>query len=262
LVAKGIVGLPGVGREKQSSGEHSRARADGPGRALSHGGRITPIPVALASWPLRTKERKRCAAGLDGWSRARRTRRVACAGRDRGSARVSHRSTRCDDVRRHATRRLVRRTTRQRDADARGRCLGARRAPAHCGAHLVVGRRRHRRHCGDADDVRGGSGPLHAPAPRTFLTLAAVNWVDARFPQRRPTSRLRLGWSVRGQQTHLFLGVRERSCALRLWRVTVRRLPWRHGSHRRLRRLDLRKHRRSRDLVARLRPRIDTRGLM
>lgn len=89
-----------------------------------------------------------------------------------------------DDVPRDANRRLVRRTKRQRDAYARGRCLGACRAPAHCGAHLVVGRRHYRRLSGDPDDVRSGSGPLHAPAPRTFLTLAAVNWAEARFPPR------------------------------------------------------------------------------
>ena len=94
-----------------------------------------------------------------------------------------------DDVPRDATRRLVRRTKRQRDAYARGRCLGACRAPAHCGAHLVVGRRCYRRLCVDADGVRRGSGALDAPAPRTFLTLAAAGTANfcAHGPLRRPS---------------------------------------------------------------------------
>jgi hypothetical protein len=93
-----------------------------------------------------------------------------------------------DDVPRDATRRLVSRTKRQRDAYARGRCLGACRAPAHCAAHLVVGRRRYRRLCGDADGVRVGSGPLDAPAHRTFLTLAAAETANlaAHGPLRLP----------------------------------------------------------------------------
>src|ERR1039457_6317761 len=68
------------------------------------------------------------------------------------------------------------------DAHARGGCLAARRAPAHCSADLVVGRRRDRRFCGDPDDVRGGGGSLHAPSPRTILTLAAVDEDEARSP--------------------------------------------------------------------------------
>jgi hypothetical protein len=46
----------------------------------------------------------------------------------------------------------------------------------------VVGRRRRYRLCGHRDDVRGGSGPLHAPALPTTLTLAAVNWAEAASP--------------------------------------------------------------------------------
>ena len=87
-----------------------------------------------------------------------------------------------DDVPRDATRRLVRRAEREGDAHARGRCLAARRAPGHCSADLVVGRRRRYRLCGHRDDVRRGSGPLHAPAPPITLTLAAVNWAEAGFP--------------------------------------------------------------------------------
>jgi hypothetical protein len=68
------------------------------------------------------------------------------------------------------------------DAHARGRCLAARRAPGHRSADLVVGRRRRYRLCGHRDDVCGGSGPLHAPAPPTTLTLAAVNRAEAGFP--------------------------------------------------------------------------------
>jgi hypothetical protein len=83
-----------------------------------------------------------------------------------------------------ATCRLVRRTKRQRDAHARGRWLGPRRAAAHCCAGLVVGPRRHRRLCRDPDDVRGGSGPLYAPAPRTSLTLATVKWGRGSVPMR------------------------------------------------------------------------------
>src|SRR5450755_3468375 len=87
-----------------------------------------------------------------------------------------------DDLPRDATRRLVRRTKRQGDAHARGRCLAARRAPSHRSANLVVGRRRRYRLCGHRDDVLGGSGPLHAPALPTTLTLAAVNWAEAASP--------------------------------------------------------------------------------
>ena len=102
-----------------------------------------------------------------------------------------------DDVPRDATRRLVRRTKRRRDAYAHGRCLGACRAPAHCGAHLVVGRRRYRRLCGDADGVRCASGPLLAPAPRTFLMLASAGTAKSRLtgpsaspgPRRHPRHR-------------------------------------------------------------------------
>lgn len=83
---------------------------------------------------------------------------------------------------RDATRRMVRRAERQGDAHTRGRCLAARRAPGHCSADLVVGRRRRHRLCGHRDDVRGGSGPLHALAPPTTLTLAAANWAEAGSP--------------------------------------------------------------------------------
>jgi hypothetical protein len=68
------------------------------------------------------------------------------------------------------------------DAHARGRCLAARRAPGHRSADLVVGRGRRYRLCGHRDDVRGGSGPLHAPAPPATLTRAAVNWAEAGSP--------------------------------------------------------------------------------
>jgi hypothetical protein len=114
---------------------------------------------------------------------AQRESGVSCAPAviaDRRGCRIARQMR--DDVPRDATRGLVRRAERQGDAHARGRCLAARRAPGHCSADLVVGRRRRYRLCGHRDDVRGGSGPLHAPTPPTTLKLAAVNWAEAGFP--------------------------------------------------------------------------------
>ena len=117
------------------------------------------------------------------WRIAQGESGVSCAPTviaDRRGCRIARRVR--DDVPRDATRRLVRRTERQGDAHARGRCLAVRRAPAHRSADLVVGRRRRYRLCGHRHDVRGGSGPLHAPAPPRTPTPDAVNWAEAGFP--------------------------------------------------------------------------------